>query len=202
MLKLFLRASIYGILMALAAIILEQLLAIAAEIFFQTEIIHTYYSNLSWFLVLGAIVEEGSKAAALKLGIRDGFATRGKKLIAFGFIIGFFFGITEVFFILFSDRQALNLLINFDRGILFSLSTIIFLQAATTFLAASLLAYREKIGFWFFMRILAFPIAIHVLFNFLVIQKSEFTNFLVSLVLGITFLIGLATLLSKRKLLD
>ena len=200
--RLISKIILLGILTAFAAIIAEQLLAVFAAIISGREIISGQYSRLTDFIVLAALIEEGLKYAALWYVVREKFSVSGKKFVFAGFLVGLFFGITEIGLILFSDPQVTNSLRNFDRGTVFSLSSIVLVQAAATLLMGSLIAVQEEVKRFTYLKILFFPVAIHLLYNFLIIQKGNYTEFLVWAVLGVTYFVSFATIVFNYRKLD
>ncbi len=190
-----------GILTALAAVIAEQLLAVLANIFWQREIIFDFYGQLGIFLVIAAVIEEGFKYLAIVSILRKKINLQGIKLCLGSLTLGLFFGLTEIFLIYISNENLAG-----GRalapGVIFSLVTVVLLQSLTTLLAASMIASRIFSGKLSALKILFFPVLIHLLYNFLVIQKSNFTNWLVGIVLGITFAVSLGIIAFNFRQLD
>lgn len=197
-----LKIVILGILTAVAALVAEQLLAVFAAIISGQEVVFSQYNRLANFIILAALVEEGLKYAALRYAVKEKFGATGKSLVFAGFLVGLFFGITEVGLILFSDPEAKKSLLNFDRDAVFSLSSIILVQTAASLLMGSLIAVQEEVKRFSFLKILFFPVAIHLLYNFLIIQRGNYTEFLVWTVLGITFIVNFFILAFNFRRLD
>jgi RsiW-degrading membrane proteinase PrsW (M82 family) len=189
--KIVAKIFFLGILTAFLAIVFEQLAAVAAQFFSSQEIILQFYKNITWFLFLAVIIEEGLKYIALYLAVWEKFKLRRKKFIAASFFFGVSFGLAEISLVFFSNPDTGILARNLDREIMISLSSIVLIQAATSFLVGSLIATQEKIRRFSFLKILIFPALIHLLYNFLVIQKGNYTDFLVLATLVISYLISL-----------
>lgn len=197
----FIKIILLGILTALAAVIAEQLLAVLVNIFWQKEIVFDYYGQLGFFLVIAAVIEESFKYLAIVSVIMKKINLQGIKLCLGSLALGLFFGLTEIFLIFISNEnlaggKAL------DASVIFSLATIILVQSLTALLAGSMVASRIFAGRFLFLRIVLFPALIHLLYNFLMIQKSNFTNCLVGIVLGITFVISMAIIAFNFRKLD
>lgn len=190
MISILLGAPLAGILMALAAVVAEQFLAVAVNIISQKEIVLDVYTHLSFFLVASAIIEESLKYFSAVFVLRRNLNLRGFKFVAAALIAGLFFGAVEVCFILLTNGKRIQDIGNLDGSALFSLSAVVLLHILTFFLISSLIASREKEARLQALRTIIPPAFIHLLFNFLIIQKGDFTNWLVGIVLGITFLIG------------
>jgi len=201
MTKTFSKIALLGILTAFLAVIAEQMVAVSAQFFSNQEIILPSYKNITWFLFLAVIIEEGLKYAVLRQAVWERFGIRGKKFVAAGLFFGIFFGISEIGLILFSSPEAKALAQNFDREMIVSLSSIVLIQTATSLLISSLIATEEEMKRFSFLKILIFPVFIHLLYNFLVIQKGNYTNFLVLATLVISYLVSFAIIaFNWRKL--
>jgi hypothetical protein len=199
---MFVKIVLLGILTALFAVIIEQALAAWAQIYLGQEIILDYYKNFAWFLLIAVLVEEGLKYGAIRYIIFERFAAKGKKFVAFSFFLGLFFGLTEIGLILFSNPEAKNLLIAFDREIIISLLGVALIQTSTALLMGSLLLAKEKITHFSFFSVLSFPVAVHLLYNFLVIQKSNYTDTLVIVTIAVSFFISIVILAANYRKLD
>jgi len=199
--KKFILIILLGILTALAAVIAEQLLAVLANIFWQKEIIFDYYGRLGIFLMIAVVIEEGFKYLAIVSIIRKKINLHGLKLCLGSFALGLFFGLTEIFLIFISNENLAG-----GRAlapsVIFSLATVVLLQSFAALLIGSMIAGRIFAGRLSVLKILFFPVLIHLLYNFLVIQKSNFTNWLVGIVLGITFVISMAIITFNFQELD
>lgn len=197
----FLKIIFLGILTALAAVIAEQLLAVLVNIFWQKEIIFDYYGQLGIFLVIAAVIEESFKYLAIVSVIRKKINLYGLKFCLGGLVLGFFFGLTEIFLIFISNESLAGGRV-LDSSIIFSLVTVVLLQSLAALLAGSMIASRIFAGKLSALKILFFPVIVHLLFNFLVIQKSNFTNWLVGIVLGITLVVSLVIIFFNFRELD
>jgi hypothetical protein len=197
----FIKIILLGILTALAAVIFEQMMAIIANIFWQKEIIFDYYGRLGIFLVIAVIIEESSKYLAVSRIVRRKINLRGLNFCLGSLGIGFFFGLTEIFLILISNKNLIGGGA-LERSIIFSLVTVVFVQSLTTLLAGSMIASRIFAGKLSVPKILFFPIFIHLLYNFLIIQKSNVTNWLVVIILGIAFAISVSIIAFNFRELD
>lgn len=197
----FIKIILLGILTALAAVIAEQLLAVFANIFWQKEIIFDYYGRLGIFLAMAAVVEEGFKYLAIVSIIRKKINLHGLKLCLGSLALGLFFALTEIFLI-FISNESLASGRALDPSVIFSLATVVLLQSLAALLIGSMIAGRIFAGRLSVLKILFFPVLIHLLYNFLVIQKSNFTNWLVGIVLGITLAISLVIIAFNFRELD
>ena len=195
MIGIFLGAPLTGILTALAAIALEQFLAAAVNIISQKEIILDVYTHLSFFLIAAAIIEESLKYFSSVFVLRRYFSLRRFKFIMSSLIAGLFFGLVETYFILLTNGKRFWDIQDLDSNTFFSLVAVILLHILTFFLISSLIASREKEAKLGALRTIVPPAFIHLLFNFLIIQKGDFTNWLVEIVLGITFLISFVVII-------
>ncbi len=199
---MFLIAPTIGVLSALAAVVAEQLLAVLANIFFQTEITSVVYANLSFFLIAAAIIEESLKYLSAAYVLRKIYALKKFRFIFASIIVGLFFGLTEIYFVLLANGKDIRQIPSLDGGTLFSLAGVLLLHVLTIFLMAVLIAKRREAASFGWLRTASFPIFVHLLFNFLVIQRSDFTNWLIGLVLAIAFVTAAATFASNSGKLD
>jgi len=197
----FAKVILLGALTAILAIVIEQVIAAGAQMFFNQEIILSSYKNITWFLFLAALVEESLKYGAIRYVIIEKFGFDKGRLLVSSFLLGLFFGAAEICVIVFGNPEVQKLLLALDRETLMSLASILLLQAATALIMGSFLASQEQKRPIFFT-VLIFPVAIHLLYNFLVIQKSAYTNFLVFLVLLISFLMSMAIFVANQRKLD
>ncbi len=201
MLKTILKAGLLGVLIALLAVLLEQLLAAVSQYYFNQEAVLPFYDRIGWFLIAAITIEEGLKYASIQYALPFRQNIRGKNLVAASFFLGFFFGLTEIGLILVSIPEAGSLVRNFESDMLFSLLSILLIQTVTAFLMGSLVAAEEKKNILSPFKILFFPLLIHLLYNFLIIQKGDFTSFLVTLTLFIAFVVSLVvTIFNLRRL--
>lgn len=196
---IFIKAIFIGIIAALAAVVLEQLLAVAANVFLQREITSLVYTNLSFFLVAAAIIEEGSKYFFINYGLRR-LRNLGKfRFVLSAAIAGLFFGLTEVYFVLLANGRQIADIGRLGKETLFSLAGVLLLHTLTILLMAALISTRRRESRLGWLKILIFPVLVHLLFNFLVIQRSGFTNWLIALVLAITLLASVAVFAFNRE---
>ncbi|HBB36691.1 MAG: hypothetical protein UX02_C0001G0056 [Candidatus Moranbacteria bacterium GW2011_GWC1_45_18] len=202
MTSILLGAPLAGVLMALASVAAEQFLAVVVNIFYRKEIIFEVYNNLTFFLVASAIIEESFKYFSAVFILRGYFNLNRFKFFAASLVAGSFFGAAEIFLILLTNRKKIWDIGSLDSDTLFSLSAIGLLHILTFFLISALIASRERNVRFLAMRTVVPPAFIHLLFNFLVIQKGEFTSWLVGIVLGITFLINISIIIFNIRKLD
>jgi hypothetical protein len=197
----FIKIIFLGILTALAAVIAEQMLAVLVNIFWQREIVFSYYGQLGIFLVIAAVIEEGFKYLAIVSIIRKKINLYGLKLCLGSLALGFFFGLTEILLIFISNENLASGRA-LDSSVIFSLVTVVLLQSLAALLAGSMIASRIFSGKLSVLKIIFFPVLIHLLYNFLVIQKSNFTDWLVGIILGITLVISLVIIVFNFRELD
>lgn len=190
-----------GIFAALFAVFAEQLLAVLVSIFWKKEIIFDSYGHLGFFLIAAALIEESLKYSAIYFLFKEKFGFERAKLWAASLVFGLFFGLTEIILIVISNERLANLFA-LPPEIIFSLVTVILIQALNSLLIGSFLAGRFFSGKLASLKILFFPVLIHLLYNFLIIQKSNFTNWLVGIVLGITFATSLVIIAFNFRELD
>lgn len=202
MLSIFLGAPIVGILTALAAVVFEQLLAVFANLFSQTEIIQSTYAHLSFFLAAAAVIEESCKYFALSRILRRTFGLRRFRFISAALLVGLFFGLAETYLILLTNGKKISALGSLGGDTLFSLGAVILLHLLTTLLIAIFIASRKNLSKFDALKTIVPPALIHLLFNFLVIQRGNFTNWLVGITLCLTFVVCLVTAASNFRELD
>lgn len=195
------KTALLGILTAPLAVIIEQLAAVPAQFFLNEEVVFLFYDKITWFLFLAVVIEEGLKYSFLRHAIWNRFGIYGKKFIAAGFLFGTFFGLTEIGLIIFSSPETKILAQNFERETMTNLLSIVLVQTATALLISSLIATQEKLKKSSFLKILILPILIHLLYNFLIIQKGNYTDLLVLVTLIISYLTSFTILaFNFRKL--
>lgn len=199
---MFIGSPIIGILTAFAAVVAEQLLAVLASIFFHKEIILDVYTHLGFFIMAAAIIEEAFKFFSLKYILRQIFDLRRFKFIFAAIISGLFFGLAEVYLILLTNGKKISEIGTLGSDTMFSLITVIMIHVLTVLLISVLIATREKGEKFGALKIIIPPVFIHLLYNFLIIQKGNFTNWLVIAVLVIVFLISLFILAFNFRYLD
>ena len=155
--KKFILIIFLGIFTALFAVLAEQLMAVLVSIFWKKEIIFDYYGHLGIFLIAAAIIEESFKYSAILFIFREKFILEGTKLWAASLVFGLFFGLTEIILIIISDEKLANIHA-FSPEIIFSLATIILIQALNALLIGSFLASRFFSGKFVALKILFFPV--------------------------------------------
>ena len=114
-------------------------------------------------------------------------------------LLGTAWGIFEIGLILFSDQKVDAVFRSGNPQVLFSFAAIIALHALTAFLMGVLVSASIESGKLKHLKIILFPVLLHLLFNFLIIQKGDFTNYLVIATLTIAFFAGLVVLVFNRK---
>jgi hypothetical protein len=191
-----------GILTALAAVVFEQLLAILANLFLHREVLPEVHTSLGFFLVAATVIEESCKYLALSRVLRRSFGLTGSRFIFSALTTGLFFGLTEIYFVLLSGGKKISEIGNLDSQTFFSLLTVIAVHILTIFFMSLLIAsQREKTKFEI-LKTIAPPIFFHLLVNFLIIQRGDFTDWLVEIVLGIFFTVSLAIMAVNFRHLD
>ncbi len=196
------KVPILGILIAAAAALIEQVIAILADTIWQREVVLTFYHQISLFLIVSVIIEESLKYLAIRFVLRSSLAIRGFKFVLSAAAIGLFWGLAETALILFSNPSYLAELRVLNQEIFFSLTTIVLVHILTALLIGAVISARLFSPRFFFLKTIFFPIIIHFLYNFLIIQKSGFTDFLLILILSIAFLINLVILAFNFRKLD
>jgi hypothetical protein len=202
MLYIFIGAPIIGILTTLAAVVAEQLIAVVANIFFHKEIILDVYTHLGFFVIVAAIVEETFKYLSASYILHQIFDLRRFKFIFSAIVLGIFFGFTEVYLILLTNGKKLSEVRMLGGDTMFSLLTVILVHVLTIFLISVLIATSGKEKKFRALRVTFLPIFIHILYNFLIIQKGNFTNWLVAVVLAIALLASLVIIAINFRDLD
>lgn len=202
MLNIFLGAPIVGILFALAAVVSEQLLAVFANIFFQKEIMLDVYTHLNFFLVAVAIIEESLKFLAIGYILRQIFALRRFRFIAAATISGLFFALTEIYLILLTNGKSFRSVQTLDGDTLFALLAVLLIHILTALLIGVLMASRDQSAKFKALKTIVPPAFVHLLINFLIIEKGNFTHWLVIIALGITFAASLSIVASNFRELD
>jgi hypothetical protein len=198
--KNIIKIILLAIVSAALAIIVEQLVAAAASAFWQREVVLESYMHFTWFLAFSAIVEEISKYWAVYFVIRKNMDLQKMQFIFSSLLLGVAWGIFEIALILFADQRILLAFRSGNPEVIFSFATVIALHALTAYLMGVFISADTFSGRLKHLKILFFPALIHLVFNFLIIQKSTLTNYLVILSLTVFFLIGIfiLTLNSKR----
>jgi hypothetical protein len=184
---------------AALAVIVEQAVAAAAYFFWQTEPVLDSYSYFTWFLVFAAAIEEISKYWAVYFVIRKRFGLEKVKFVLASFLLGASWGIFEIALVLFASRKTLVEFQTGDPEVIFSFASIIALQALTAFLMGTFISANTFSGQLKHLKNLFFPVFIHLLFNFLIIQRGTFTNSLIIIALTLFYLIGISILFFSRK---
>jgi hypothetical protein len=181
------------------AIVVEQLVAAMAGAFWRREIVLESYMHFTWFLAFSAIIEEISKYWAIHFVIRKNFGLQKIRLVLASLFLGTLWGVLEIGLVLVSDQKYLSEFRSGNPEIIFSFATIIALHALTAYLMGIFISSNTFSSRLKHLKILFFPVLIHLLFNFLVIQKSDFTNYLVVFSLAAFFLIGTSILALNSK---
>jgi len=192
MISILLGAPLAGVFAALASVVAEQFLAVVVNIVSRKEIVFDVYTHLGFFLVVSAIIEEGFKYFSAVFVLRRYLDLRRFKFVAASLTAGLFFGATEAYLILLTNGKKIGDVWNLDGDTSFALAAVVLLHVLTFLLISAFIASRKEKTRFHILRIIALPTFIHLLFNFLVIQKGDFTNWLVGIILGITFAINLS----------
>jgi len=188
-----------AVISAALAILAEQLAATLVNIFWQREIVLESYQRFTWFLGFAAAIEEISKYWAVAAVIRQKFGLERRNFVLAAFFFGAVWGIFEIGLVLFANSAALA---EFQAGnpqILFSFASIVALHALTAFfmgtsISAGIFSDRLK-----HLKILFFPVLVHLFFNFLTIQRASFADSLIIFTLGLSFLATAAILAFARQ---
>lgn len=181
------------------AIVIEQSVAAMAGAFWQREIVLESYMHFTWFLAFSAAIEEISKYWAVYFVIKNKFGLQKIRFVLASLFLGTLWGIFEIGLVLFSDQKVLSSFRSGNPEVIFSFATVIALHALTAFLMGVFISTNTSSSKLKHFKIVLFPILLHMLFNFLIVQKGDFTNYLVVATLAITFLIGLAILAFNFK---
>ena len=177
--KTIIKIILLAIVSAALAIVAEQLVAAMASLFWQREIVLESYMHFTWFLAFSATVEEISKYWAIYFVIRSNFGLEKMKFIFASLLLGAVWGIFEIGLVLFSDQKALSAFQSGNPQILFSFAAIIALHALTAFLMGIFISTDANAGqIEDILKVILFPALLHILFNFLIVQKGNFTNYL------------------------
>jgi len=197
----FFKTIILAVVVAALAVLSEQAVALLVSIFQQREIIFAFYSHFTLFLAGAAVIEEVFKYGAIFFVLRNIFRSRGGNFLFLSAFLGLVWGIFESALVLFSNQNAFS---GFQAGnseIIFSLVAVIAIHALTAFLMGIFIATDTFTGRLKHLKNIFFPVLAHILFNFLIIQKGDFTNYLVIISLALIFLMGMSILLFNfRKL--
>jgi hypothetical protein len=180
-------------------IVIEQLIAAMVSAFWQREIVLESYMHFTWFLAFSAAIEEISKYWAIYFVIRKNFGLQKIRLVLASFFLGTLWGVLEIGLVLVSDQKVFSAFQSGDMEIIFSFATVIALHALTAYLMGIFISAETFSGRLKHLKIIFFPVLIHLLFNFLVIQKSGFTNYLIVFSLAAFFLIGTSILALNSK---
>lgn len=189
--KTIIKIILLAAISAALAIVVEQLIAAMASAYWQKEVVLDSFKHFTWFLAVSAIVEEVSKFWAVYFVIHRKIKLEKIKLILASFFFGAVWGLFELGLILFSDPNVASAFQAGNPEILFSFGSIIALHALTAFLMGILISANSISGKLSHINVMLFPILMHLLFNFLIVQKGDFTNYLVIISLSITFLAGI-----------
>lgn len=199
---IFLVAPILGVLTALAAIIAEQLLSVGANIFLKIEIIPSAFAHLGFFIVAAAIIEESCKYIAATRVLRRNFGLRGFKFIFAAVVTGLFFGLTEAFLVLLANGKKVSDIGSLGSETTFSLAIVILTHILTMIFIGALIAGRREKSKLDALKTIIPPAFVHLLVNFLIIQKGDFTNWLIGITLGIVFIANLLIITFSFRRLD
>ena len=180
-------------------IVIEQLIAAMVSAFWQREIVLESYIHFTWFLAFSAAIEEITKYWAIYFVIRKNFGLQKIRFVLASLFLGTLWGVLEIGLVLVSDQKIFSAFQSSDMEIIFSFATVIALHALTAYLMGIFISAETFSGRLKHLKIIFFPALIHLLFNFLVIQKSGFTNYLVVFSLAAFFLIGTSILALNSK---
>jgi len=180
-------------------IVIEQLIAAMVSAFWQREIVLESYMHFTWFLAFSAAIEEISKYWATYFVIRKNFGLQKIRFVLASLFLGTLWGVLEIGLVLVSDQKVFSAFQSGDMEIIFSFTTVIALHALTAYLMGIFISAETFSGRLKHLKIIFFPVLIHLLFNFLVIQKSGFTNYLIVFSLAAFFLIGTSILALNSK---
>lgn len=199
--KTIIKIILLAVVSAALAIVAEQLVAAMAILFWQREIVLESYMHFTWFLAFSAVVEEVSKYWAVYFVIRRKFGLERMRFILATLLLGAAWGIFEIGLVLFSDQKTFSAFQSGNPQILFSFATIIALHALTALLMGIFISTSTNAGRLKSLKVVLFPVFLHILFNFLIVQKGDFTNYLVTATLAIVLLAELIILaFNFRKL--
>lgn len=193
------KTIVLALISAAFAIVIEQAIAIFVNIFWHQEIIFESYEHFTWFLALAVIIEETFKYWTIYFVIRKNFGLEKMKLVFSSLLLGTVWGISEIGLVFFFNQKYLYALQSGDPEVIFSSISVIALHILTAFLMGVFISTNIFPGRLKHLKILFFPILMHLLFNFLIIQKGDFTNFLLFISLGIAFFVGVSVLAFNFK---
>lgn len=197
--KTIIKIILLAVVSAALAIVAEQLVAAMASAFWQREIVLESYMHFTWFLAFSAVIEEVSRYWAVQSVIRNKFGLEKMKLVLASLLLGVTWGIFEIGLVLFSNQKVAAAFRSANPQVLFSFAAIIALHTLTAFLMGVLISASTDSGKLKHFKIILFPVLLHLLFNFLIVQKGDFTNYLIIISLGIVFLIATSILAFKFK---
>ncbi len=199
--KTIIKIILLAIVSIALAIVAEQMIAATANLFWQKEIVLESYARFTWFLALAAAVEEVSKYWAIYFVVKNKFGLQKSKFILASLFLGILWGIFESALAAYTNQNYLTEFKTRNPEVLFSFGSLIAFHALTAFLMGILISANVFWGQLKHLKILFFPILIHILFNFLVIQKGPYTHQLVIISLLVPFFVGTAILaFNFRKL--
>lgn len=187
--KNILKTILLAVVAAALAVVAEQILAVLASIFGHPEIVLDFYPQLTWFLIAAAVIEESLKYWAVYFVIRQKFELQKIPFIFSALLLGAVWGAFEAGLTVYSGQNIP----------VASTVPMILLHSLTAFLMGVLILASADPNRPKHIRILLFPILLHLLFNFLIIQKGDFAGFLLMLVLVVPFGFGVAILLLNSK---
>jgi len=197
--KNIIKIIILAIVSAAFAIVVEQLVAAMVSAFWQREIVLESYMHFTWFLAFSAVIEEISKYWAVYFVIRKKFGLEKIRFIFSSLLLGAAWGIFEIGLVLFSDQKVLSAFRSGNPQTIFSFGSIVALHALTAFLMGTIVSSSQSWNKLRHLQTILFPVLLHILFNFLVIQKGDFTNYLTIAILAIGYLAGLLVLAFNFK---
>lgn len=195
----FLKIIILAAVSAALAILVEQTIALAVNIFWQKEIVLDSFSHFTWFLATAAVIEEISKYWAVYFVLGKRFDFSGIKLVFASAFLGLGWGVFEIGLTLYSNQNYLAEFASRNPQIIFSFASITALHVLTALLMGIFVSTGTFPGRLRPLKIIFFPILIHLLFNFLIIQRGDFTNYLLLISLAIAFLVAVVAFVANLK---
>lgn len=159
--KTIIKIILLAVVSAVLAIVAEQILAVFASILWQKEIILEFYSQLTWFLVAAAVIEESLKYWAICSAVGKKFELQKAKLIFSAVSLGLAWGIFEAGLAVYSG----------NAGYL-PLFLLVLLHTLTAFLIGTLISTGAASGRLKHLKILFLPVIVHLLFNLLIIKLA------------------------------
>jgi hypothetical protein len=201
MINFLITIPILGIITAFLGVIIEQILAVLANILWQKELVFNFYNNLAPFLIASALIEENLKYSAIYFIAKGKLALEGWRLSLASLLLGLFWGIAEVFLIVITQPQYMADIFIFKSDIFLSAIFIILLHTLTAFTMGVIISTETFSKYFFSIRVVLLTTFIHLIFNFLIIQQGNFTNILAAIIFGIVFFVDLVILAFNFKFL-